>query len=140
LWSDGFESGDLAAGGWQWQNSDASAAAQAANTGSYGAKLKKTTYIRKFVSTVGYTNIEIRYSRETSSFDSGENLSVDWWDGSTWHSLETIQSASYGDGVQDRSCGAGADNNSVFGIRFSTNADRNNESAYVDDVEIISSP
>jgi subtilisin family serine protease len=140
LWSDGFESGDWSGGGWQWGNTDASVANKASNTGSYGAKLKKTTYIRKFHSTVGYTNIEVRYSRETNSFDAGEVLDVEWWDGSNWNSLESVQSASYGDGVQVKSCGAGADNLSVFGIRFITNADKKNESAYVDDVEIVGSP
>jgi hypothetical protein len=136
LFSDGFESGGFATGGWTTQNGDASVSEGAAYTGSYGAKLKKATWIEKAVSTVGYDTIHVKYRRQTNAFDAGENLVVEWYDGSSWNPLETVQSASYGDGLQDKSCGAGADENANFKIRFLTNANKNNESAYIDDVVV----
>ncbi|MHC4478640.1 MAG: hypothetical protein ACYTEL_23635 [Planctomycetota bacterium] len=136
LFSDAFESGDFATGGWTTQNGDASISEGAAYTGSFGAKLKKATWIEKAVSTVGYDTIHVKYRRQTNAFDAGENLVVEWYDGSSWNPLETVQSASYGDGLQDKTCGAGADENANFKIRFLTNADKNNESAYIDDVVI----
>jgi hypothetical protein len=37
---------------------------------------------------------------------------------------------------KDMTCGSGADNNANFKIRYRTNGDKNNESAYIDDVEV----
>jgi hypothetical protein len=47
-----------------------------------------------------------------------------------------VRNASYSDGLQDKVCSTGADNNANFRIRFSTNANQTAEYAYVDDVEI----
>ncbi|MGA2093762.1 MAG: hypothetical protein ABSH16_10205, partial [Sedimentisphaerales bacterium] len=136
-WFDGFESGNFTTGGWSWSNSYASVAAEAAYTGTYGAKLKATTWIQKAISTVGFNTIHVKYRRATTGFDAGENLYVEWSiNGSTWNNLETIRNASYSDGLQDKICGSGADNNANFRIRFRTNANSNLEYAYIDDVEI----
>jgi hypothetical protein len=136
LFTDGFESGDFATGGWTTQNGDASVSEGAAYTGVYGAKLKKATWIEKAVSTVGYDTIHVKYRRQTNGFDAGENLVVEWYNGSGWNNLETVQNADYSDGLQDKTCGAGADENADFKIRFLTNTDKNNESAYIDDVVV----
>jgi hypothetical protein len=37
---------------------------------------------------------------------------------------------------KDMTCGSGADNNADFKVRYRINANMNNESAYIDDVEI----
>mgnify|MGYP001559809248 CR=1 FL=1 len=140
LWSDGFESGDLTSGGWTAQNRNAAVTDEAPYTGSYGASLKKSTGIEKAFSTAGYTGIQVKYRRQTSGFDAGENLYVEWYDGGAWHNLETVQSAGYGDGLQIKTCGTGADKNVNFRLKFRTDADRNTESAFVDDVEIVGIP
>ena len=136
IFSDGFESGDFATGGWTRQNTSASVTKPSSYTGTYGAKLKKTTWIEKAISTAGYTDIHVKYARWTSAgFDAGENLYVEWWDGSDWNVLETVPGG-IGWTLKDQTCGAGADNNANFKVKFRTNANQNNESAYVDDVEI----
>ncbi len=139
LFSDGFESGNFTTGGWTTQNSDASVTTLAKYTGAYGAKLKKTTWIEKAISTVGYTTIHVKYARWTAGFDAGEYLYVEWWDGSSWNVLETVP-GNIGWTVMDMTCGSGANNNANFKARFRTNANLNNESAYIDDVEISGTP
>ncbi|MHC4343295.1 MAG: Calx-beta domain-containing protein [Planctomycetota bacterium] len=136
LFSDGFESGDFATGGWTTQNSDAAVKERAANTGTYGAEAAKVTWIEKAISTAGYETIHLKYYRQTKGFDSGENLYVEWFDGSSWNPLETLQSGKYSDGLQDKVCGAGADDNASFKIRFRTNANKVNEYAFIDDVVV----
>jgi hypothetical protein len=137
-WSDGFESGDFTAGGWTIQDPNATVTTAAKYTGTYGAKLAGTTWIQKIKSTEDYNAIHVKYRRATTGFDSGENLYVEWSvDGSTWNNLETVRTASYSDGLQDKICAAGADNNANFRIRFRTNANTPaTEYAYIDDVEI----
>ncbi|MHC4649136.1 MAG: hypothetical protein ACYTBJ_27100, partial [Planctomycetota bacterium] len=136
LFSDGFESGDFESGGWTTQNSDAAVKERAANTGTYGAEAAKVTWIEKAISTAGYETIHVKYYRQTKGFDAGENLYVEWYDGSSWNPLETVEDASYKDGLQDKTCGAAADENANFKIRFRTNSNKVNEYAFIDDVVI----
>ncbi|MHC4616860.1 MAG: hypothetical protein ACYTEQ_03810 [Planctomycetota bacterium] len=140
LFSDGFESGNFAAGGWSTQNNDARVRSRAALTGNYGAELARTTWMEKPISTVGYTDIHVKYYRATRRFNGGELLYVEWYDGGGWNTLESIQSAGYGDGLQDKLCGVGANENAGFRIRFRTNANRRNEYAFIDDVVVSGTP
>jgi len=136
-WSDGFESGNFTVGGWTTRDSNARVITAAAYTGTYGARLRQTTWIQKIKSTEGYSTIHVKYRRQTSGLDSGENLYVEWSiDGSTWNNLETVRTASYSNGLQDKVCSTGADNNANFRIRFRTNANSTTEYAYIDDVQI----
>ncbi|MHC4738140.1 MAG: CBM96 family carbohydrate-binding protein [Planctomycetota bacterium] len=132
-WSDDFETGDFSKG-WTTQGS-ASVSTKAEYEGIYGAKLPDTALIEKAIDTTGFTNIHVKYYRKTYAFDSGEYLYVEYHDGSQWNELEVAQTNDWGS-QQDKLCGAGADNNSNFKIRFRTNADKNNECAYVDLVEV----
>ncbi len=134
LFSDGFESGNLDAGGWTKQNGDAGASNKAEKTGTYGARLKKTTWIEKAVSTSGYQTIHVKYARKAIGMDSGEYVYAEWYNGTGWVELESTQSSSYD--PQDITCGAGADNNASFKIRFRTNANDKKDLAYIDDVEV----
>ena len=136
LFSDGFESGNFTAGGWTTQNNDAAVTTRSVYSGTYGAEAAKTTWIEKALSTAGYETIHVKYRRETNRFDSGEYLYVEWYDGSGWNPLETVQNADYGDGLQDKVCGTGADDNAGFKIRFRTNANKVNEYAFIDDVVV----
>ena len=137
LWSDDFESGDFDTGDWS-TSSDASVKAAAAYSGSYGAQLKKSAAIVKTVSTVGYTNIHVKYARKTNAMVDGEFLAVKWSpDGSTWNLLEETQDT---DWAEKDWLVSGAEGNPDFQIRFITNADKNNEYACIDDVEITGTP
>jgi hypothetical protein len=89
------------------------------------------------VDTTGHTDIVLSYACRTRNLDSREALSVYWTSngGAVWSLVDTFTST----GWTQRSInlGAAASNNSTFMIRFSTNANRNNEYADIDDVEII---
>jgi len=133
LFSDGFESGNLTAGG--WTTSSASVKNSGAYSGTYCAQIKKTGWIRKAISTVGYKQIHIKYARKTQNLDSGENenLYVEWsTNGSQWSPLESTRETTWA--YKDLVCGTGADNKSGFMVRFRTNANRTDEYGYVDEV------
>ena len=133
-WSDDFETGDFSKG-WTTQNGNATVSSKAEYEGIYGAKLAGTTWMEKAVDTTGFTGIHVKYYRMTYAFDSGEYLYVEYHDGSQWNELEATGATDWGS-QQDKLCGSGADNNSSFKIRFRTNADKTNECAYVDLVEV----
>jgi len=132
-WSEDFESGNL--NNWTTTGSP-SASNQVENTGTYGAKLPSTSSIERAIDTTGFTSIHVKYYRMTNAFDAGEYIYTEWFDGNNWNELESVQTASYGDGLQDKTCGAGANNNSAFKVRFRTNANKANEYGGVDDIEI----
>ncbi len=135
LFSDGFESGDFATGGWTTQNGDATVVAAAAYTGLYGAQTKRLiTWYEKAVSTTGYSDIHVRYVRSTTGLGTGEFLYAEWYDGSGWNQLEATQDTAWAQ--QDWTLSAVANDNSAFKIRFRSNADGNPEKTYVDDVEV----
>ncbi len=137
-WSNGFESGDFIGGGWTALNSNTTVATAAKYTGAYGAKLAGTTSMQKLIDTTGFTGITVQYRRQTNNFDSGENIYVEWsTDGVNWNNLETIQTATWAQGLQSRTCASGANDNANFQIRFRTNANQSSqEYAYVDDVSV----
>lgn len=134
LFSDDFESGGLSAGGWTTSNSNSKAAGGAAFSGSWGAELKRTTSIERAISTAGATNVRLSYDCRTIRLDGGEFLAVEWYDGSSWNLVQSTSSTSWAN--QDASLPSGADNNASFRIRFSLNANRNNEKAYLDNVSV----
>lgn len=135
-WSDDFESGSFAAGGWT-TSGNTSVSSKADYLSTYGAEIKGTSWIEKAVSTVGFSNINIKYARKTKGLDNGEYLYVEWFDGSGWHELEATQDTSWS--PQNLPCGAGANGNAAFKVRFGTNGSNSAEYAYVDDVEIYES-
>jgi serine protease AprX len=134
LFSDGFESGNLTAGGWTTQNSNASASTGSANAGSWGARVRRTSWMQKSLSTAGYNTIHLKYARRTQAMDAAENLFVEWFNGSVWTAVETTKSITWAS--QDMTLPAGAAGNPAFAIRFRTNCSNNNEYASIDSVEV----
>jgi C1A family cysteine protease len=138
LWSDGFESGDFAAGGWIVGGTDPapSVTGIARRTGYYGALIPGSTgsrSITKSQSTEGYNTIHVKYDRRTTR--TSITLVVDWsTDGIIWHTLETTTSTSWAS--EDWALGTAADNNAGFRIRFRTTAGSSSGSAYIDNVQI----
>ena len=127
-----FESGSFATNGWQTVGrADVSTAA--GYTGTYGARLRRTATMEIAVSSAGRTGVTLSYARRTRRLDNGERLTVEWYDGSSW---QTVETHSGGWGVRTYALGAGADNNPSLRIRFSLNANRNNEHAYIDDIVV----
>lgn len=132
VFADGFESGSFATNGWTTVG-NANVSTQADNTGTFGARLRRTGTIEVAVSTAGRTGVTLSYARRTRRVDNGEFLRVEWYNGSSWQTVETY---SGGWGTPTFSLGSAADNNPNLRIRFSLNANRNNEHAYIDDVVV----
>jgi len=131
-WSDGFESGDVDAGG--WTPAGRVTVATDAYSGVYSAELNGPASLTKSISTKGFSNIQVKYARKTSGLDAGEFLLVDWYDGSTWHEIEQTQDTSWT--YVTHYLPAGANENVMFKLRFTgLNAD-NKEYCFVDQVEI----
>ncbi len=132
---DDFESGDLTTGGWSTSGGPSSAKSTAAYSGNFGAELKKDASIQKFISTDGFSNINLGYARKTSSYDSGETLKVEWSiDGSSWNLLEATADTFWE--VKSWPLPAAAAGEAGFRVRFISNASALNEKAFIDNVTI----
>ena len=138
LFSDGFESGDFAVGGWVRQNSNASASTGAASSGSWGARLVRATWIEKSISTAGHAAIELRFARRTAGLDNGEFLAAEWWDGVSWLSLGTTNATAFGNAAF--ALPAAAAGSSTFKFRLRVQANRSDEWGDVDAVELWGVP
>ena len=137
FFTDGFESGDFATGGWT-TSENTSVGSAFAYTGTYGAKLGKESWIEKAVSTVGYTDIHLKYARKAVGLSSGEEFIARWYDGSDWHILESTLDTNWAEKIW--LCGISANNNPDFRIKFSSNgAHPSQEYTCLDDVEVSGS-
>lgn len=138
LFADGFESGNLTAGGWASQNSHAFASTSSDNSGAWGARLRRTTWLERSVSTAGVQDVVVSYARRTANLSSSQWLYVEWWNGSAWTQIEATKATSF----QEVSFAlpAGAANNGQFKLRFRTNGNNNSRTADVDNVEVSGTP
>jgi hypothetical protein len=135
LFSDDFEDGNL--NGWSLSGG-VSVKSGAAYTGVFGAELKNTSNMTVTVDTSSAGSVSLDYDRTTSGLDGGESLTVEWSaDGTNWFSVESTSATGWG--TTSTSLPAGAAGQAALQIRFSLNANRNNEKAFVDNV-IVSSP
>jgi hypothetical protein len=137
-WYDGFESGDFIEGGWTIANDDAEVTSGGYAGTSYSAKLTKTSWIEKAISTEGFTDIHVMYARRQNSGmdpEQDEYLFVEWFDGTDWNEIERMQDVSWV--YKDFLLPSGADNNPNFKLRYRTNCDKQPEIGFVDEVEII---
>ena len=130
LFSDNFDNGNVN----NWTTSGSvSAKSNSSFSGTHGAEIKASSSMERIVSTVGRTSITVEYDRKTAGFDSGENLTLEWSiDGSAWNALESTSSTTWGN--QSWALPVGAEGQSGFRIRITTNANRKNEKANVDNV------
>ncbi len=134
IFYDGFESGGFTEGG--WATSGITQVKAEGVVGVYCARTNMTGRLEKAISTEGYRNIEVEYHRRTEGLDGGEFLFVEWSvNGTDWNLLESTADTAWAS--NSVSCGAGADNQSGFRLRFRSNADKNREYTYIDEVRII---
>lgn len=132
LFSDGFESGDFAAGGWTTQNVRAVVKAVAANEGAFGARLKRATWIERQISTVGFTDIELSVDHRCNNYEAPDELVIEYWNGAAWivvHATDEIQWHN-----RNYALGSDAENNPNLAIRLRTTADAAKERSDVDNV------
>jgi hypothetical protein len=134
IFADGFESGDFAAGGWTTQDAKAKVTAFAANAGSFGARLKKDTWMEKAISTVGFTEIELNLSYKSKNYEGADELVIEYWNGATWITLHSDNSGPW----YNRNFGLGSDaeNNANLRLRMRTNALEAKERSDIDNVEL----
>ncbi len=135
LFSDDFESGSLETQNWTCSGSGnpwtigtdgLTNKAVATNTGGVNA-------IEKSIDTAGYENVTFSFEAKTEALDAGENLTVDWYNGTQWTNLlQTVVTESTGFNYE---LPAGAGNNSDFKIRFLCDIGEG-EYCYVDNVEV----
>jgi lysophospholipase L1-like esterase len=135
IFSDDFESGDFAAGGWT-TSGRAQVATEAAADGNYGARLQRVGSIEAAVSTAGRIGIVIEYDRVTQRFEpADDSLDVEWYDGQSWQPIESTADSVWG--FTSVNLPAGADNNPDFRIRFICNGNHPVEKAFIDNVQIL---
>ncbi len=135
-WFDGFESGDVTTGGWVEDGLvDVTADGYA---GTYAARINKSGFIEKAISTAGFASISVSFACRTEALDSGEFMALAWWspDGVNWEVLDTTPSSVSQWTEKTIPCPAGAGDNPNFRVRFSSNADKNKEYVFIDDVQI----
>ncbi len=132
LWSDGFESNNLTAGG--WTNSGATTQSSSKYMQTYTANLNSTDSITKPYSTVAKHDIIVEYARQTSNGTSSSHLIAEWFDGSVWSTLED-QAGNSAWSYKQFALPAGASNNPNFKIRFRT-TNTTTAYAYIDNVVV----
>lgn len=143
VFGDGFESGDYLDGGWVLKNKRPKVKGMGAYTGSFGAHLKRVTWIERSVSTVGYNQITLEFAHRSQNYETGEKLYAEWWDGTSWQTEGALGSADWK--LKSYVLPPAAGNNPEFKIRFRTTAKGNNsvtgkrKRSHVDDVRLLGS-
>ncbi|MCK4758150.1 MAG: hypothetical protein KAS67_06850 [Thermoplasmata archaeon] len=140
LFSDGFESGDLATGGWT-VDADPLVSTENVNTGIYSCDLGSantmtTGSIIKGIDSTGWASIILNYSVATNGLDSGVDYFRAEYDvGSGFVILEELTGTlAYAD--KSFTLPVSADDNPNLKIRFYLYRDATSEDAYVDDVSV----
>ncbi len=117
VFGEGFESGTL--DGWAVTN-DASADSGAASAGAYGVRLRGTAAIERGISTVGFSDVAIELTTRTKKYDSGEALTIEWFDGASWQLVRSVQDRRWRSHLD--LLPASASDNAQLRLRISTNA------------------
>ena len=138
LFSDGFESGNFTAGGWLFQNSNATLNAAARFAGNWGVRLARNTWIEKSRSTAGFASVQLRWTRRTFGLDAGELSYAEWWNGSAWVLVETTNATAWG--TRAVTLPAAAANKTNFKFRIRNAANLTTEWTDLDEVQLWGTP
>ena len=138
IFFEGFESGSLDTNNWTNTGTGKNWTAQDGGKyeGNYGIKVSKTiaqSILEISLNTFGFEDIVFSFYYRVSTFEIGEYLAAEWYNGSEWI---TIFNVTTGNGWLFDSTNLSADNNSDFKIRFICLNDHNSESCAVDNVTI----
>jgi hypothetical protein len=102
--------------------------------GVYSVRLKTGGSMWRTISTAGSTGIHLKYAGRANNMDAGEALVVEWYDGSTWTTIDEITSSTYV--YRDWTLPA-AEDNPAFAVRFTGVCDKNTEWGNVDNIEVV---
>lgn len=124
IFEDGFESGNLTAGGWTKANKRPKARKQARRSGNYGCNLKRTTWVEKEVSTLGFGQVTAVWTWRTKQFEgsANEEIFAEWSidGGSTWNLIDSHRGPNFQN--EQHVLPASAAGVANFKLRFRTNA------------------
>jgi hypothetical protein len=130
IFQDGFESGNITAGG--WTSTGALTVDSPAYAGAYAARIDDSGSLQKTVSTVGFTGISLSYARYTYAYESYEEVTVEWsTNGTTWTEIEQYNTSGWG--VKQVALPSSADGQSALRIRFRSDANGAYERFRVDE-------
>ncbi|MFC1704985.1 hypothetical protein ACFLZ6_01500, partial [Nanoarchaeota archaeon] len=139
LFYDGFESGILTS---NWTTSGAGVAwaisTVAPYAGTYLIQTENTdgeSAIETTIDATNHVNITFSFYYETNALDAGEYIAADWYNGTAWINLLTVEDTA-GWIVYNSTLPASANDNSNLGIRFRCYSVQNDEECKVDDVQV----
>jgi subtilisin family serine protease len=133
IFTDGFEAGTFI--GWIPADSSADVVQGNTNSGQYAAELRRDTWIQRTIPTLGFESLVLEFSSHVINYGPGEELIIEYFDGSSWTLLDTITNTSWQ--ARTFNLGSATNDNVNFALRFMTNADSGADLAYIDDVIVI---
>ncbi|MFA5863190.1 MAG: dockerin type I domain-containing protein [Phycisphaerae bacterium] len=131
---DGFESNDFTAGDWIIHTCSLQSTYQYA--GTYASIFNYSDNLTKALDTTGKKSIEVRYARLTRNCQTNHHFIVEWYDGTTWFTLEDLTGNSAWT-AKSFHLPSGANNNPNFKLRFRTSLNGSTNYAYLDEVKIF---
>ncbi len=137
IFSDGFESNNLVTGIWTYDGCHTQG--NSVFSGSYAVALNGSGYLIKPVSTVSYANIQVQYARSASQCVANDDFFAEWYDGTTWQTLEDVAGNSPWT-LTTLSLPPAAGNNAGFMLRFRTSYNGTTDFAYLDQVSVTGDP
>jgi acid phosphatase type 7 len=133
LFSEGFESGNFSAGGWV-TSGQASVDSSAAQSGIYGALIKKSGSISKSLASVPAGDLTISYGRRVNNLSAGSSLGIEVSsDGQIWTELETMSGTT---GWADSAFEVTLAEGGPLHLRFTLSGNAGKEQAMIDNIEI----
>ncbi len=138
LFSDDFESGGFAAGGWTLKNGRVKVLTKAAYQGTYGVRARRKLWFEKALDTTGFKDITVNVARRTKNYDAGEGLKLRFHDGTSWTDIEVTTDTAWG--TVSFVLPATANDNANFRLRFKSSGNEGKERGDIDDVQIIGTP
>ena len=148
IFEDGFENTPKFSNPlWEQSDNKWSTSGASKRTGSKGANVKGNTgnsddVLKQEESTEGYESVTLSYwfkVKKNLEANDNDRVRVQWYDGSSWTTLYTINHTDNGDGwvQKTHNLPAGADDNANFAFRFVAKLDsQSSDQVYFDDVSL----
>lgn len=136
LFFDGFESGNLTAGGWSIENGTIAVTSTDNYTGTYSMPINYNDIVSKSISTAGKTGIQLKYAYKVTGINAGGHIITEWFDGTNWHNLEDVTAATSGYELKIYTLPSGAANNPGFKLRFKA-VGVGGSFTYFDNIEVL---
>jgi hypothetical protein len=141
-WSDDFQDGDISDWTVTAYEPGEPGYVNVANKGNPGpsAELRGYVWFEHEVDTSGFTDIHVYYDAIQKGLDvtKGEAMTLEYYDGSDWILIGSVTETSWTS--FDNPCGASADDNSSFKIRYGLNSNHTAEWVRIDNIIVDGTP